>query len=301
MERISRDVHRIWKDVLMHKKHTRHNAIGLLELQCQKCGQYKFEIDFPIKRNDKNTGRGAWCLDCVTEYNKVSWADGKVAMNENLKITLHMRTPIAGGGMIHLDALLATAIFMRRYIRLPRHNGRREDIWKTIRRHMPLHSIGIGDKRIFCGSIGFAEGCISVVRWKKRWDSEYDDLVEFGKRCEKIDHKASYFKQYNMPIIILSTPQIVFYASGDKRKIDGLLHHLSHIGKKSSQGFGEIRDWKIETIEQDWSVWKDGKPMRAIPDIKDGFTIQQTGYIFPYWDARNCSKCIVPTEQAQYL
>ena len=97
-----------------------------------------------------------------------------------------------------------------------------------------------------------------------------------------------------MPLVILSTPEMIFYARGDRRQIESLLNHISHIGKKSSQGFGEIREWKVETVEQDWSLWKDGQPMRAIPQTQAGFLLQQTGYCFPYWDRRNQSVCIIP-------
>ena len=279
----------------MYKKHTRHNKEGLLEIQCQRCEGYYLEIDFNLKNNDQGTGRCAWCINCRREYNKTYWVEGLDRMDENLKITFKMRSPIATVGLIHLDALLGTAIFMRRYIRLPKTAGRRESIGDTIRRKIPLFSVAIEGKRIFSGSAGIATGCVSVVRWKKRWDNEYDALVDFDNRKQRIDHKASYFKQYNMPLVILSTPEMIFYARGDRRQIESLLNHISNIGKKSSQGFGEIREWKVEEVEKDWSVWKDGQPMRAIPSSPQaGFLLQQTGYCFPYWDRRNQGVCIVP-------
>lgn len=160
---------------------------------------------------------------------------------------------------------------------------------------MPLESVILENgKQVYAGSVGFARGCVSVVRWKKRWDDDHDDHVDFGDKKPRIEHKRGHFKQYNMPLVILSTPEMVFYARGNTTRVKNILRHVMYIGKKSAQGYGEIREKNVEVVEYNWSLWRHGQPMRAMPIKKEGCLIQFQGYRFPYWDRRNQDVCIVP-------
>lgn len=214
-------------------------------------------------------------------------------MIENIKITFQMRTPIAFIGMIHFDAVLMSALIIREIRRPfddPAHN-----LAAVLRKAMPLELVTLDNgKQVYAASVGFAQGCVSIARWKKRWDEQNDDRVDFGQKKAHIEHKRGHFKQYDMPLIILSTQEMVFYARGDAKKTETILKCLSHIGKKSSQGYGEIREKQIEVVDYDWSLWRDGQPMRALPMMKEGCLVQFQGYSFPYWDRRNQDVCIVP-------
>lgn len=214
-------------------------------------------------------------------------------MNENLKITLQMRTPIAFIGMIHFDAVLMSTLIireMRRPFDTPGH-----DLKAVIEKAMPLDLATLDNgKQIFTASVGFGQGCVSVARWYKRWDEQHDDRVDFAEKKAHVEHKRGFFKQYDMPLVILSTPEMVFYARGDAKRVEIILRCLTHIGKKSSQGYGEIREKRVRVVEQDWSLWRDGQPMRALPIMKEGCLVQFHGYSFPYWDRRNQDVCIVP-------
>jgi CRISPR type IV-associated protein Csf3 len=218
---------------------------------------------------------------------------------ENLKITLKMRTPIAFIGMIHLDAVIMSALIVKEK-RRP-FDSKPYDLAQAVSKKMPLELVKLANgKTVYAGSVGFATGHVSIARWKKKWDEENDNLVTFREKKERIEHKRGFFKQYDMPLVILSTPEMTFYARGDAKRIEIILRYLTHIGKKSSQGFGEIREKKIEVIEQDWSLWRDGQPMRAIPIIKEGCLMLFCGYRFPYWDRRNQDICIVPKMKYDY-
>ena len=111
-----------------------------------------------------------------------------------------------------------------------------------------------------------------------------------------------------MPLVLKSYKTITFYVSGDMGEIERLLNnYIFYLGKKGSQGYGQIRKWEFEEIEENWSVWKHNKPMRPIParhceeyieiQTKTGEPIhaRQHPIIPPYW-RKETELCLMPGE-----
>lgn len=69
-----------------------------------------------------------------------------------------------------------------------------------------------------------------------------------------------------MPLIVRSSPTVRWFVRGHR---DGILHLLSavtHVGKKMSQGYGEVRAWSCEPMDEDWSLADaQRRVMRPIP------------------------------------
>jgi CRISPR type IV-associated protein Csf3 len=222
---------------------------------------------------------------------------------DTVRITIELSSPMACvDGDIRLDALLHCCV-LQDLADEAKRRGHRSDFPRTVWRDVPMPLAKMqtaqGDdfKKIYCASFAEYDGSESVNRWKKRWEDEFDDMVDFGSRKQVIDHKKEHFKSYDMPVVLRSTRELVFYARGVGEEIERLLKtYLTHMGKKGSQGYGRIRSVAVRPCAEDWSVWRDGKPMRAIPLEMAGETegLRQIfcGYRPPYYLPEHQCLCV---------
>ena len=104
-----------------------------------------------------------------------------------------------------------------------------------------------------------------VDYWNKRgdWD-KLADLVDWGA-TKKVETRKGRYKAYHTAIEYRHALRVWWFVVGDRDEIARLLRFATHIGKKSAQGWGAVLSWKVSPIRYDWSVFKDGRVMRAIP------------------------------------
>jgi len=216
-----------------------------------------------------------------------------------LQIKFVMAAPISTIDEIHLDGIIA-------YFSLLDLFG--EEFYNMQAEHLfdpPCPFEKCSNGKHFWWNASFAMASYYreyVVRWKKRWDEEHDDLVDFGNRQQKIAHKHSFFKAFDMPMVIRNAQELLFCCRGNQEEIERLLSNCHFVGKKRSQGYGEIREIIISDTDTDWSCWhENGKPSRAIPitpeqmmDLaKKGEKIISVGMAYkpPYWHPDNKTFC----------
>lgn len=143
-----------------------------------------------------------------------------------------------------------------------------------------------------------------ITRWKKRWSDEHDDLVRFDGKKARIAHKASYFKAYDMPLVIKNAAEVLFCCHGNLAEVERLLWPCKFVGKKRSQGYGEIKKISITETSEDWSCWftpndvpkSDNRPSRSIPVDMKSFNggsakFREMAYKPPYWHPENTAWC----------
>lgn len=137
--------------------------------------------------------------------------------------------------------------------------------------------------------------------YKRFTDKEAYKLSDKARKG-RVKTNQGHFKDFiiNLPLII--TDKITFYCCADKKELERLLPHLSHIGKKTSIGGGRIRNINIYDEEEDYSFFKDGELMRTIPvslkiPLFEGVSIQRQPYKPPYWDKKNVEMCYTPQPQ----
>lgn len=157
---------------------------------------------------------------------------------------------------------------------------------------------------IYHSSVGIYSDNLRLYRDKlyKRFTDKQTYKLTKKQQKGKIPINRGYFKDFmiNMPMLI--TDNITFYANGDKNEIKKLLSNITHLGKKTSIGSGQITKIKIEKIEEDYSFFKDNNVMRPIPvkiklPIIEGMRFEKQPYKPPYWDKNNISMCYVPKNQ----
>lgn len=222
-------------------------------------------------------------------------------MFENLKITFNMATPVAVMEYFYFDSILAAAVVKEKY-------GENYYDIKPTEKELKKIELPLEMKYgVWCGSVGFGENREYIGSWSKRWDDKNDDIVRFGKGKERIDIRSGQFKNYHMPLVIKSYKNIVFYARGEYEEIINLLNnHIYYVGKKASQGYGEIKSIIVEKINEDYSLFKDGVPTRPIPveacheylDIAAEknlrLNIAKHAILPPYWRTDCLEYCFMP-------
>jgi len=194
-----------------------------------------------------------------------------------LQITATMRTAVVADEFLTLDGVLLYQAMRQKHgaqlFTLP--GGYKGELAEV-----PLRVINRGEPHWYyaCSwayptrAWWLAEG---VDYWNKRFDNGLSDVIDFANKRGKVIIEQGQFKAYHMPIFYKVVDKITWFAVGDAAKIEQLLFTMTHIGKKTSQGWGEVIRWQVEPIAEDWSSWKDGKLTRAVP-------LQNlTGHSFP--------------------
>lgn len=127
-----------------------------------------------------------------------------------------------------------------------------------------------------------------IVTWKKRWADTYDHLADFGKNVRKVRISGGPFKSYDVPMTAHDIAEgHCYFRSDDVQRVELLLRkHIYGIGKKLSQGYGEIETFTITAVEHD-PFEQVIRPMPA-PDGEMGVYM---AWRPPYWEPKNFGNC----------
>lgn len=127
--------------------------------------------------------------------------------------------------------------------------------------------------------------------WNKRADLSLVDLVDWRGRKARLEIASGPYKGYHMPLFYRHALYVDWYVVGLRGWIEQLLAFTTHLGKKTSQGWGSVLRWEVESQPEDWSVrGPHGELMRAIPSEKGLLT----GFRPSYWLAKNQTQCALP-------
>jgi hypothetical protein len=136
--------------------------------------------------------------------------------------------------------------------------------------------------------------------WSKRFDVSQAYLVDFRGKRGKVDTSAATYKAYRMPVFYRSALWVEWYCVGDKTALERLLTCVTHLGKKTSQGWGRVARWEIQLHHDDWSIWgPDRQLMRGIPRYNWPRELGEPkiglyGVRPSYWDRRNQIDLVLP-------
>lgn len=139
-------------------------------------------------------------------------------------------------------------------------------------------------------------------KYRKRWDS-HDKSLNWGKRKAKFTTSEGPEKSYDLPLFCRVTDSISWYGVGDKDNVSELLANCTRIGKKRSQGNGEISQWIVEPIKEDWHLWRNKELMRPMPFrllfthpnmLASEYYQLDWGWRHPAWHTANKELCFMP-------
>jgi CRISPR type IV-associated protein Csf3 len=137
---------------------------------------------------------------------------------------------------------------------------------------------------------------------KKRWDSKYDYLADFGKRNRQVNTKRGENKSYDIPFECKFISNVWFYLNTSEIEHVKylILKHIAGIGKNVKIGYGIIKSFRAVELNTD-NIF-DKHLLRPIPSKKDltpsqlqeGFLLQNSGWYPPYWLDINKDLCYYP-------
>ena len=133
--------------------------------------------------------------------------------------------------------------------------------------------------------------------WNKRFDLSLADLIDFHGRRGRVVIEQNDYKSYHMPLYYRAALWVDWYCVGDECDIRSLLGLVTHLGKKTVQGWGRVARWAVTPIAEDRSVWDGGRLMRGIPShLAPGDHLQAWYGVRPsYWRRENQMMLAMPT------
>lgn len=225
---------------------------------------------------------------------------------KNLKITAKLLDGRVNSndGLFHLDSILAYAWMLVHHPDILQNRDLTID--NLIEPNLPLEKDNNGRWKT---SVGFYRQYTEIVEYWHKKINDFDAAiyVDFQGKRGKIDSQKGEFKAYRMPQLIRLISDIEFYCVGDPDGIRDLLSLVTNIGKKGSQGYGYVKEWKIEEIADDYTDYGPYGIMRTVPFKgelpNDGqvYQIKKMRLKPPYHFFKGRVPCIIPNVRRDKL
>jgi CRISPR type IV-associated protein Csf3 len=123
----------------------------------------------------------------------------------------------------------------------------------------------------------------------------FQHMVDFRGKRGKIETKSGRYKPLHVHVHARHALYIDWYCTGHRAEIEDLLRFCTHLGKKSSQGWGEVLRWEIVDWPEAWYLnGPGGKLMRAVPTRGPGYLY---GIRPSYWLPKHQFTCRMPEVQ----
>lgn len=227
---------------------------------------------------------------------------------DNLQITAHLTTSLGAydNWSPSLEGILVYRLLEENNFLSP--NPTPDQVAETkefIDLNLPLKQGEIKSDKYWCvSSPCYVLHGESTDKYRKRWDNHENNL-DWGKRKPKFLTSEGAEKSYDLPLYTRSTNSISWFVVGNKTRIKEFLQSVTHIQKKRSYGNGEVREWEIGVIYDDYHLWRNGKLMRPIPvrllDRKLDNPQMIWGWKPPAWLAANKELCYMPKDNVIYV
>lgn len=224
---------------------------------------------------------------------------------DNLIVTAHLLSPIAinDDWSPRLDAVLEWQILERhqQIVAAPTV----EQIAATrplVQQEMPLHAGQFGNYLYWqVSSPCYQYHAEYQERFRKRWAPGIDTPVpHWGKRRANINTSAGPEKNYDLPLSVRVVETIQWWCVGDRQRLQDLLSHCTHLGKKRAHGYGQVHKWSVEPTGTDLHLYDGKQVRRPIPlaYLQKGATdyaVVKARVAPPYWLNAEQFLCAMPT------
>lgn len=215
-----------------------------------------------------------------------------------VRVRAYLQTPVVADAFLPLDgvlyALKVREVFGEKLASLAGQSTVREQANGACRLPLLRHN---DHTRTWFYACSFAQWSETVAEgtdyWNKRLDQSLAYLIDFRGKRGGVPVSEGRYKAYRMPVFVRHALFVDWYAMATPDKLKRLLAFATHLGKKTSQGFGAVLKWEVEDWHSDWSVRDDaGRLMRAIPTSESGAPM--LGVRPSYWNPRHQFNCLLP-------
>lgn len=202
------------------------------------------------------------------------------------KVTFNLKSPAVVNNDVYLDSLISSAkcreILKDKFFSNSKQAGDIELIRSTldclIEREFDVYK---------CSKLFFTDESCATTNYVKRFEHKFDFYVDANK---KVDEQRGFFKSaYNALYYSLDYSPYAF-CEGDLGEIKRLLtDNIQFIGKKASQGYGQIKSIEFEEIDKfNWihnNALVRNIPAKYASQFKGlcDFDIAEIPLISPYW------------------
>lgn len=222
---------------------------------------------------------------------------------DNLQIVAHLSSPLTtyDDWSPSLDALVEYQLLDRLGLLAPNPTETDiEELLPVLFKEMPIEKKVLRDEWYWAvSSPHYKEEYRQTQRYRKRWDYQEHHL-EWGKKRAKVSGSEGHFKAYDLPRYDRTIRSVHWFCVGDESRIHELLKNVTHIGKKRSQGCGQVYRWEVAPFVDDWHLWRGESLARPIPigmiSPPKEVNIMNWGWRPPTWLAANKSLCYMPTD-----
>lgn len=91
-------------------------------------------------------------------------------------------------------------------------------------------------------------------------------FAQWDKDPAKVNISGMRYKAHNKAVPARLAASVTWYAVGDPSEVHALLtQYIRNLGKLSNHGHGSVIRWEVVECESDWSLIRDGRPMRGLP------------------------------------
>ncbi|MEQ8767231.1 MAG: hypothetical protein RL885_25195, partial [Planctomycetota bacterium] len=175
--------------------------------------------------------------------------------------------PVAGGGPLHLDGILMAH---HRGVQGGTAPSRGEPTERAIRIGELAHPsrwIAVlerdGHQVPLCSAIQWAAKHVCMETMVSRRDAE--DVELLGR---PVNRAQGPDRDKMLPVPLIAAPHAFWYLVGHRREVKKLLRSVTHLGSHRRQGYGVVRSWDVEALEDPkgrWSWTLDGEAVRHLP------------------------------------
>ena len=100
---------------------------------------------------------------------------------------------------------------------------------------------------------------------------------------------GSIYRERNTPLPLLLCRELVAYASGSRRGVRKCLKRIRYLGKYRGAGVGKILGFEVEQIDEDLSLFRDGRAQRYLPHPQGPRLVRPRP---PYWNRHERCACL---------
>ena len=105
-----------------------------------------------------------------------------------------------------------------------------------------------------------------------------------------------FFRDYSIQHIYIPTQTVTFYVCGDVEILKKICSRVTGLGDNTRIGWGAVRKFEIEKLDQDQSLVYNNIAMRPIPDsvlVKSSEKVS-IAWKPPYWAPESIGLCAPP-------
>jgi hypothetical protein len=151
-----------------------------------------------------------------------------------------------------------------------------------------------------CTSMMFDDEPVDFMdSWKKRWESKYSTYAAFGKAKRQVNTASGKYRSYNMPLPGKLVKSGYWEFIGEESLESLLKETIWGIGKKTSMGFGIVEGYQLDGSENNELYILKNRPVPLKIARQYGIqtgTVKYCSWIYPYWDNKNMTECIISNE-----